>query len=67
MSMEMGEPDRGRRAQQDGLIRRRAVAGLLAGAAGLAILGTVFFFLPGLVVDHDLAGAASPHGTGSAP
>ncbi|MFD6820857.1 pentapeptide repeat-containing protein [Streptomyces sp. NPDC060085] len=31
---------------------------MLAGAAGLAILGTVFFFLPGLVVDHDLAGAS---------
>ncbi|MFE5894997.1 pentapeptide repeat-containing protein [Streptomyces sp. NPDC056462] len=55
--MEMGEPDRGRRVWHDALVRRRAAAGLLAGA-GLVILGTVFVVLPGVVVDHDLAGAS---------
>ncbi|MFF1323429.1 hypothetical protein [Streptomyces chartreusis] len=53
--MEMGEPERGRRAWHDGLVRRRAAAGLLAGV-GLVVLGTVFVVLPGVVVDHDLAG-----------
>lgn len=57
MPMEMGEPDRGRRAWHDGLVMRRVAAGLLAGA-GLVILGTVFVVLPGVVVDHDLAGAS---------
>lgn len=57
MPMEMGEPDRGRRSWHDGLVRRRIAAGLLAGA-GLVILGTVFVVLPGVVVDHDLAGAS---------
>ncbi|MGW3036683.1 pentapeptide repeat-containing protein [Streptomyces sp. NPDC001178] len=52
----MGEPDRGRRARHDGLVRHRVAAGLLAGA-GLVILGTLFVVLPGVVVDHDLAGA----------
>ncbi|MFD9818844.1 pentapeptide repeat-containing protein, partial [Streptomyces violascens] len=56
--METGEPDRGRRAWHDGLVRRRVAAGLLAGVAGLVILGTVFVVLPGVVVDHDLAGAS---------
>ncbi|MEW2166444.1 pentapeptide repeat-containing protein [Streptomyces sp. NPDC007084] len=55
--MEMGEPDRGRRPWRDRLVRRRAASGLLAGA-GLVILGTVFVVLPGVVVDHDLAGAS---------
>ncbi|MFF8873351.1 pentapeptide repeat-containing protein [Streptomyces massasporeus] len=55
--METAEADRGRRAWRDGLVRRRVAAGLLAGA-GLAILGTVFVVLPGVVVDHDLAGAS---------
>ncbi|MFE3145614.1 pentapeptide repeat-containing protein [Streptomyces sp. NPDC059218] len=31
---------------------------LLAGAAGLVVLGAVFVLLPGVVVDHDLAGAS---------
>ncbi|MEV5914258.1 pentapeptide repeat-containing protein [Streptomyces chartreusis] len=53
--MEMGEPDRDRRARHNGLVRRRAAAGLLVGA-GLVVLGTVFVVLPGVVVDHDLAG-----------
>ncbi len=57
MPMETGEPGRGRRVWQDRLVRRRAAAGLLAGA-GLVILGTVFVVLPGVVVDHDLAGAS---------
>ncbi|MFJ3204781.1 pentapeptide repeat-containing protein [Streptomyces sp. NPDC086989] len=55
--MEMGEPDRGRWPWHDGLVRRRVAAGLLAGA-GLVILGTVVVVLPGVVVDHDLAGAS---------
>ncbi|MGW4544731.1 pentapeptide repeat-containing protein [Streptomyces chartreusis] len=57
--MEMGEPDRDRRARHNGLVRRRAAAGLLVGA-GLVVLGTVFVVLPGVVVDHDLAGASVP-------
>ncbi|WP_240437031.1 pentapeptide repeat-containing protein [Streptomyces sporangiiformans] len=56
--MEMGEPDPGRRPWRDRLVRHRAIAGLLAGAAGLAVLGTVLVVLPGMVVDHDLAGAS---------
>ncbi|GGR03235.1 pentapeptide repeat-containing protein [Streptomyces pilosus] len=55
--METGEPDRRRRARQGGLVRRRAAAVLLTGA-GLVILGAVFVALPGVVVDHDLAGAS---------
>ncbi|WP_371777712.1 pentapeptide repeat-containing protein [Streptomyces sp. NBC_01438] len=31
---------------------------MLAGAAGLVVLGTGFVLLPGVVVDHDLAGAS---------
>ncbi|WP_437096923.1 pentapeptide repeat-containing protein [Streptomyces sp. enrichment culture] len=31
---------------------------MLAGAVGLVVLGTVFVVLPGVVVDHDLAGAS---------
>ncbi|MGW6737566.1 pentapeptide repeat-containing protein [Streptomyces sp. NPDC055013] len=53
----MGEPDRGRRAWHDARVGRRVAAGLLA-AAGLVIVGTVFVVLPGVVVDHDLAGAS---------
>ncbi|MGW8632799.1 pentapeptide repeat-containing protein [Streptomyces sp. NPDC055793] len=55
--MEMGEPDRGRRGWYDGPVRRRIAAGLLAGA-GLVMLGVLFVVLPGVVVDHDLAGAS---------
>ncbi|MEU7472086.1 pentapeptide repeat-containing protein [Streptomyces sp. NPDC044984] len=54
--METGEPDRGRRTRHEGLVGRRIAAGLLVGA-GLVVLGTVFAVLPGVVVDHDLAGA----------
>ncbi|MFE8013999.1 pentapeptide repeat-containing protein [Streptomyces antibioticus] len=46
--METGEPGQG----------RRVVVGLLGGAVGLAVLGAVFVVLPGVVVDHDLAGAS---------
>ncbi|WP_443073308.1 pentapeptide repeat-containing protein [Streptomyces sp. NBC_01451] len=53
----MREPDRRPRAWHDGPVRRRAAACLLTGA-GLAVLGTVFVVLPGVVVDHDLAGAS---------
>ncbi|MFG2544057.1 pentapeptide repeat-containing protein [Streptomyces sp. NPDC048594] len=55
--MDMGEPDRGRRGWYDGPVRRRIAAGLLAGA-GLGMLGVLFVVLPGVVVDHDLAGAS---------
>ncbi|MGN5634749.1 pentapeptide repeat-containing protein [Streptomyces sp. AC154] len=54
----MGEPDRGRRALRLGPAGRRTAVALLAGAAGLAVLGAVFVLLPGVVVDHDLAGAS---------
>ncbi|WP_327426149.1 pentapeptide repeat-containing protein [Streptomyces sp. NBC_01236] len=52
----MGEPDHGRRPWRERPVGRRAVVALL-GAVGLAVLGTVFVVLPGVVVDHDLAGA----------
>ncbi|WP_432082759.1 pentapeptide repeat-containing protein [Streptomyces sp. WAC 04229] len=55
--METGESDRGRRAWYDRPIRRRLAASLLAGA-GLVVLGVLFVVLPGVVVDHDLAGAS---------
>lgn len=57
MLMGMGESDRRRRAWRDSPAARRVGAGLLA-AAGLAVLGAVFVVLPGVVVDHDLAGAS---------
>ncbi|MFH8791988.1 pentapeptide repeat-containing protein [Streptomyces sp. NPDC017941] len=56
--MEMGEPGRGRRPWRDRLGRHRTIAALLAGMAGLTLLGTVLVVLPGVVVDHDLAGAS---------
>ncbi|MEV8087481.1 pentapeptide repeat-containing protein [Streptomyces nigra] len=55
--MDTGESDGGRRAWHEGTVTRRVAAGLLAGA-GLATLGTLFVVLPGVVVDHDLAGAS---------
>ncbi|MFG2571670.1 pentapeptide repeat-containing protein [Streptomyces sp. NPDC048481] len=55
--MDRGEQDQGRRPWRDGPVVRRASAVLLAGA-GLVVLGTVFVVLPGMVVDHDLAGAS---------
>lgn len=57
MPMYMGEPDRGRRAWHDGAVRHRVAAGLLVGAV-LVVLGALFVVLPGVVVDHDLAGAS---------
>ena len=58
MPMETGGPDSGRRLRRDRLVRRRAIAATLAGTAGLAVLGAMLVFLPGVVVDHDLAGAS---------
>jgi hypothetical protein len=56
--MEVREPDSSRRTWRDRLVRHRAIAALLAGTAGLAVLGAVLVVLPGVVVDHDLAGAS---------
>ncbi|MFE6822027.1 pentapeptide repeat-containing protein [Streptomyces sp. NPDC057690] len=56
--METREPDRGRRAWPARLVRHRATAAVPAGLAGLAVLGAVLVLLPGVVVDHDLAGAS---------
>ncbi|MFZ3566337.1 pentapeptide repeat-containing protein [Streptomyces sp. BH097] len=54
--MGTGEPGGGPRAWRGGPIARRMGAGLLV-AAGLAVLGTMFVVLPGVVVHHDLGGA----------
>ncbi|MGP2439699.1 pentapeptide repeat-containing protein [Streptomyces sp. JW3] len=51
--MDMGGPERGRPVG-----RRRVVAGLLAGTAVLAAVGALLILVPGMVVDHDLAGAS---------
>ncbi|WP_405925703.1 pentapeptide repeat-containing protein [Streptomyces sp. NBC_00035] len=56
--METGDPERGRRPWHERLGGHRTTAALIAGAAGLAVLGAVFVLLPGVVVDHDLAGAS---------
>ncbi|WP_329565982.1 pentapeptide repeat-containing protein [Streptomyces sp. NBC_01361] len=56
--MSTGGQGNGRQAWLGRLIRHRGVAALLAGVAGLAVLGAVFVVLPGVVVDHDLAGAS---------
>lgn len=58
MPMETGERDRGRRPWSDRLVRHRAIGALLAGAAGLAALGAMLVVVPGVVVEHDLAGAS---------
>ncbi|MFD7716586.1 pentapeptide repeat-containing protein [Streptomyces sp. NPDC059814] len=52
--MDMGEQGRGRRLWRG----RHATAALLAGTVGLAVLGAALVVLPGVVVDHDLAGAS---------
>ncbi|MER5201475.1 pentapeptide repeat-containing protein [Streptomyces sp. NPDC002884] len=54
----MGESDRGRRPWYARLVRHRVTAALVTGTAGLAVLGVVLVLLPGVVVDHDLAGAS---------
>ncbi|MEU1126867.1 pentapeptide repeat-containing protein [Streptomyces sp. NPDC005899] len=54
--METG--DRDRRPWHARLVRHRAIAPLLAGAVGAAVLGAVLVLLPGGVVDRDLAGAS---------
>lgn len=56
--MEMGERGRGRRPWRGRVVRHRAVAVLLTGAAGLAVLAAVLVVLPGVVVNHDLGGAS---------
>ncbi|CAM5342804.1 Pentapeptide repeat-containing protein OS=Streptomyces fumanus OX=67302 GN=GCM10018772_31830 PE=4 SV=1 [Streptomyces fumanus] len=58
MGTGMGEPGRGRGPWRDRLVRHRAIAALLAGTVVLTVLGTVLVVLPGVVVDHDLAGAS---------
>ncbi|MFF7916120.1 pentapeptide repeat-containing protein [Streptomyces cyaneofuscatus] len=58
MPMDTGEPDRGRRPWRDRPARHHALAALLAGTAAAAVLGAVLVALPGVVVDHDLAGAS---------
>ncbi|MFD8219738.1 hypothetical protein ACFV2U_40155, partial [Streptomyces sp. NPDC059697] len=55
--METGEQDHGQRPWRERPVGRSAVVRLLAGMVGLAVLGIVFVVLPGVVVDHDLAGA----------
>lgn len=55
--MGTGEPNYGRRSWLERLALRRGVVALVAGAVGLAVLGTLFVVLPGVVVNHDLAGA----------
>lgn len=56
--MENGGPRRGRRPWRDRLAGRgRTLAVALAGTAVFVALGALLVFLPGVVVDHDLAGA----------
>ncbi|WP_433892580.1 pentapeptide repeat-containing protein [Streptomyces sp. CA-111067] len=52
--METGSSDGGWRGRWAG---HRAGLVLLVGTAGLVVFGAVFVFVPGVVVDHDLAGA----------
>ncbi|MEW2632825.1 pentapeptide repeat-containing protein [Streptomyces sp. NPDC048389] len=54
--MGTGEPAHGRRHWRDGPFGGRTVAALLTGTAGVAVLGAVLVLLPGLIVDHELAG-----------
>ncbi|PWU54182.1 pentapeptide repeat-containing protein [Micromonospora globispora] len=56
--MELDGPDRGQRRWRDLTVGRRAVVAVVGGAVGLAVLGTAFVVLPGVVVGHDLAGAS---------
>jgi uncharacterized protein YjbI with pentapeptide repeats len=56
--MDTGEANRGRRPWRHRLVRQRVIAAVLAGAAGLALLGVVLVVAPGAVVNHDLAGAS---------
>ncbi|MBQ1158723.1 pentapeptide repeat-containing protein [Streptomyces sp. A73] len=55
--METGGPGHGPRRWRERLVGARAGVALLAGAAGLTVLGAVFVVVPGAVVDHDLSGA----------
>lgn len=56
----VGAPNRSRTTWRDRLGRHRLFAALLAGLVGLVVLGAAFVVLPGVVVDHDLAGATVP-------
>lgn len=56
--METGEAGRGGRPRRERPAGRRVAGALAGGAVGLAVLGVVFVALPGVVVDHDLAGAS---------
>lgn len=51
--MGTGSSDGGRRGRRG----PRAAVVVLVGAVGLVVLGVVFVFVPGVVVDHDLSGA----------
>lgn len=56
--METGGPEHGRRAWWRRPAGRRGVVAVLAGTAGLVVLGVAFVVLPTVVVDHDLAGSS---------
>ncbi len=56
--MRTGEPGQDGWPWRERPARRRAAGALMGGAAGVAVLGVVFVVLPGVVVDHDLAGAS---------
>ncbi len=58
MFMGTRDPGRGRRPWRDRQVGHRAVAVVMAATAASAVLGIVLVVLPGVVVDHDLAGAS---------
>lgn len=58
MPMDTGESDHGGGPRRERAAGRRALAVVLAGTVGLAVLGTVLVVVPGVVVDHDLGGAS---------
>ncbi|QHC26944.1 pentapeptide repeat-containing protein [Streptomyces sp. GS7] len=53
----MGETERDRNGWRGVSAAQRAASAVLGGMAALTVLGVVFVVLPGVVVDHDLAGA----------
>ena len=55
--MGMGEAEHDRNRWRGVSSAQRAAAVVLGGMVALAVLGVVFVVLPGVVVDHDLAGA----------
>ncbi|MFE5965858.1 pentapeptide repeat-containing protein [Streptomyces sp. NPDC056463] len=56
--MERGERGQARRGRFRRAVGHRATGAVAAGLAGPAVLASVFVVLPGVVVDHDLAGAS---------